>query len=265
MPPLILIIEHNAGFFSCCSVFLFLVIDFFNKNKRLPDGVDSSRQFDLYKPVDSPTRNVTFDFFDFRDYYRFSYEKDIVFLYQDQFSNYKNIDFKNVVPFVEKYLSPSHEVSSIIENIENKYNLTKNFYENLCVLFYRGNDKSTEVALCSYEEIIEKAKEIIEKHPGVHFLIQSDETEFIESMKKEFPNNICFEDEIRHMPRNPQGTVDNLDKSKNYEYAKKFLAITIIMSKAKHVIFPSGNCSLWITLYRGNAENTHQFLNNEWL
>ncbi len=40
---------HNAGFFSCCSVKLTKIVEFINSNKRLPDNVDSSEQFSLYK------------------------------------------------------------------------------------------------------------------------------------------------------------------------------------------------------------------------
>ena len=42
-------ITHNSGFFSCCSVKLTKIIEFINSNKRLPDNVDSSEQFKLYK------------------------------------------------------------------------------------------------------------------------------------------------------------------------------------------------------------------------
>ena len=40
---------NNAGFFSCCSVKLYKIIEFINSNKRLPDNVDSSKQFKMYK------------------------------------------------------------------------------------------------------------------------------------------------------------------------------------------------------------------------
>ena len=42
-------INHNSGFFSCCSVKLREIVDFINSNKRIPDIVDSSEQFKWYK------------------------------------------------------------------------------------------------------------------------------------------------------------------------------------------------------------------------
>jgi len=42
-------INHNAGFFSCCSVKLTNTINFINLNNKIPDIVDSSEQFNYYK------------------------------------------------------------------------------------------------------------------------------------------------------------------------------------------------------------------------
>lgn len=108
------------------------------------------------------------------------------------------------------------------------------------------------------------ANQILEKNPNIVFLIQSDETEFIEFMTKSFPSNsIYFKDEIRHMEK-CNSTVDIKMKSQNYEYSKKYLAITIIMSKCKYIICGSGNCDIWIMLYRGNNNNVIQHLKESW-
>ena len=40
-------ITHSCGFFSCCSVRLEMIINYTNKNKKLPDIVDSSEQFEM--------------------------------------------------------------------------------------------------------------------------------------------------------------------------------------------------------------------------
>jgi hypothetical protein len=65
------------------------------------------------------------------------------------------------------------------------------------------------------------------------------------------------------------GTNTNIDMNtnlndSNHVFSKKFLAITIIMSKCKYIIFGSGNCSLWILFYRKNADNIMQYLNGKW-
>ena len=78
-------------------------------------------------------------------------------------------------------------------------------------------------------------------------------------MKEEFPNNIIFNDEIRHMYKKNATVNHASDKQKNYKYSLYYYAITLIMSKCKYVICNSGNCSLWIVFYRKNNNNIIQF------
>jgi hypothetical protein len=147
-------------------------------------------------------------------------------------------------------------------NIEQKYNVV---YGNICVLFYRGNDKNTETLICEYAEYIEYANKVMNENPNIKFLVQSDETEFIELMMKTYPNNaFYFKDEIRHINK-CNSTVDVVFKEQNYEFSKYYLAITIMMSKCKYIICGSGNCSLWIMLYRGNSKNVYQSTGDSWI
>ena len=133
-------------------------------------------------------------------------------------------------------------------------------------MFYRGNDKINETKLCPYEEVIEKAKKVNEKYPDIKFMIQSDETAFITTMMETFPNAFYCRDEIRHINKRNDTTVDYEFKSTTHEFSKKFLAITWIMSQCKYVVSgSSGNCLLWITYYRGHASDICQYLNGEWI
>ena len=43
--------ESFQGFFSCCSTRLEKIIEFFNLNKVLPEEVDTSEQYNWYKPM----------------------------------------------------------------------------------------------------------------------------------------------------------------------------------------------------------------------
>ena len=146
--------------------------------------------------------------------------------------------------------------------MEQKYNLE---YDNICVLFYRGNDKIKETKICDYHDYMEYANLIVNKNPNIKFLVQSDETEFIELMTKTYPNNsFYFKDEIRHINK-CNSSVDIVMRDKNDVFSKYYLAITIIMSKCEYIICGSGNCSIWIMLYRGNSKNVYQNLNKRWL
>lgn len=252
---------HNGGFFSCCSKRLDEIVNFFNKYKKLPDILDSSLQFNWYKQENNKD-DLTSHYFEDNKIFDISYENHIDFNCEKiQFTNYKSLNLKQVDYFIKKYFEPSVYIKNEIKNIEDKYMVD---YNNTCVLFYRGNDKETETKLPNYVDYINYAKEIQTQNKDIRFIIQSDETEFINTMKNNLTNYIVFEDEIRHISKNKNLSVDMINKNINLEYSKKFLAITLIMSKCKFLICNSGNCSLWICLYRKNLENVKIYLNSVW-
>jgi hypothetical protein len=255
-----------GGFFSNCSKILQRVIAYFNRNKAIPDVVDCSRLFKWYKPRGKGHLDILNDYFEKRDELEVEYTKDVHYSIWDQFGEYKNIDYEFITPFMKKYFSPSMEIKNIISDMEVKYKLD---YENTCVLLYRGNDKVRETSLCEYDEMVEQANIIKTKNPDIRFLIQSDETEFLDEMKSTFQGSFCFYDEIRHTPRQRNGDDHVMAKvfpDDAYEFAKYYLAITFIMSKCKHVIFnSSGNCSMWVALYRGNVDGVVQYLDGKFV
>jgi hypothetical protein len=235
---------------------LHYLIDYFHENKKLPLVFDSKDCYRWYKKYDD-NMDITFNYFKHYDgiHETIEYERNINYKEWFQFKSYNQLDFEGIIPFIRKYFSPSDKILKIIKTIEEKYNLD---YDNICVLFFRGNDKITEVELPSYEEYIYYGKYVLNLYPNVKFLIQSDETNFINTMAKEFANHIIFKDEIRHIQDNTT-TVDKVFKETNFEYSLNYLAITIIMSKCKYIICNSGNCSIWIMFYREHAEDIIQF------
>jgi hypothetical protein len=254
------ILHHNAGFFSCCSVKLNEIINYINLNFKIPNYIDSSEQFEWYKKT---SQDITYEYFEHYDNITdISINYPINYHHSHQFIDYSKLDYNNIIPVIKKYFSPSKNIINIIENIEKKYNLV---YDNICVLFYRGNDKNTETKICNYDEYLIYANSIMTSNPNILFLIQSDETEFINYMSEQFPNNsFYFKDEIRYVKK-CNSTVDKLMYDKNYEFSKYYLAITIIMSKCKYIVCGSGNCSIWIMFYRENNNNVYQNLNGMWL
>ena len=254
---------ENAGFFSCCSVKLFHIIKYINSNKNIPNHVDSSRQFEWYKVNDKVGVDITYDYFEhYNNLPDIIYNSHIDYHWEYQFTNYANLKYNYILPIVQKYFYTTSDINNIIKNIEQKYNLD---YDNICVLFYRGNDKNRETKICGYDEYIDYAKMRLKENPNIKILIQSDETEFIEFALNTFPNNsFYFKDEVRHIKK-CDSTVDVEMKSQNYVFSKYYLAITIIMSKCKYIICGSGNCSIWIMFYRGHCKNVYQNLNGTWL
>jgi hypothetical protein len=219
------------------------------------------QSFSWYKTSDE--NDITENYFKkFKEGYYLSNDENIDFNIFYQFSDYRRFNYKYITPIINLFFSPSLQITNIIDNITAKYSVD---YENTCVLFYRGNDKITETPLCDYREYIHFTQYILSKNPNIKFLIQSDETEFIEYFTYLYPNNsFYFKDEIRHMKKQ-NSTVDKVFKDDNSLYSKYYLAITIIMSKCNYIVCGSGNCSAWIMLYRGNAVNICQNLQGKWI
>ena len=255
------IVTHNAGFFSCCSLKLTHIVYFINVHRILPTIVDSSKQFDWYK-VNDNKEDITFEYFEHPDncHLELDYREYIRYIDSDQFHDYSYFNYNNICPIVKKYFTPSTNIINMINNMEEKYKLE---YDNICVLFYRGNDKNKETTICQYSDYLIYANSILKENPKIKFLIQSDETEFIEYMTKHFPNSFYFKDEIRHMKK-CNSTVDIVMQPANNLFSKYYLAITIMMSKCKYIICGSGNCSIWIILYRGHNNNVYQNLEGKW-
>ena len=55
-------VTHDAGFFSCASVKLENIVNYYNKKGKIPRSVNGSSQFSLYK--DNKKRDITYDFFE---------------------------------------------------------------------------------------------------------------------------------------------------------------------------------------------------------
>ena len=254
-------IIHNAGFFSCCSVRLGSIVEYFNRAEELPKLVDSSEQFMWYKENDPS--DVTFDYFkEYNDVdIDIKYKNKVDYHDTKQFGFYKNLDFPKINPFIEKYFSPSSSVSEKIQLLKDKYDID---IKNTCALFHRGHDKHTEQIVCTHEEKIEKAKELQAKNPDIRFLIQSDETEFIDKALAALPNSFYCKDEIFHMKHDPKGLIDFTFRENVSERAQYFLAVVMLMARCKYVITSAANVDIWISLFRGHADNVTQYYKNEW-
>ena len=257
----VLKVTHNAGFFSNLTVKLIEIVIYFNDKRFLPDVVDGSEQFIHYK---SRAGDNMVEYYFENNPMPIEYEKQIPLWYDCmaiQFDSYKNLPFEQIKPFVEKYFTPSENVQNCTRFFEERYNLD---YNNLCSVFYRGNDKNREMEVSPYSIFINKAKEIKAKNPDIKFLVQPDETEFLEAFLAEFPDSIYFE-ETPHMRKKDSAMFFELPIEHRGEYGAKFFAAVLCLSKCKHVITHSGNGALWLSLYRGNADNVNQVFNNNWI
>ena len=257
-----LILSRNSGFFSDCTVCLRNIISHFNKQKNTPFDVDFSSVFQQYKPTNS-SADISKMFFSEKEH-DIEYTSDVKLTSsedEDQFSDYKLLNFKEINPFIEKYFSASTEVDSIILKMEEKYSID---YKNTIAVFYRGNDKCTETNIGSYDIFLDKILSVSSDNSDKKIIIQTDDQTFLDYCKEKIDNNkIIVFDEVPRMNSDPHVVMHKLiEPNARALFATYFLAIVKMLSKSDTLITHSGNCGMWAVLFRGNSNNVHQYLNS---
>ena len=257
-------VSQNAGFFSCCTVRLIEIINFYNNNHVLPI-VDSYDLFELYKlNVKDDISGIFFK--NSEELESFEINKNITFNNtgeENQFSNYKNLNYDVLLPFINKYFTLTPIIIKKLNKLINKYDLDLN---NTCAVFYRGNDKIIETTPPTHDDFINKVKEYKNNNPDVKLLLQTDEKELLDRFMVEFPETINFK-EIPTINKTMSTVAKEYKNNSNkLKIVKYFLASINILSKCKNVISTSGNCEMWIALFRGSGEGMIQFLRpNEYI
>lgn len=254
-------IRHNAGFFSCCNIVLLTVIGYFNKEEKLPIDIDCSQTFNKYKKDEDKNTDVTDHFFSYNEEIEINFNKPIVITTEnreDQFSNYKLLNISDIHPFIRKYFSPSPEIINIKTDLLKKYNVDM----NRCIsVYYRGTDKLRETQLGDFNKYYDKIASL--KNDDSQIMIQTDTKPFLDYMKSKYPDCICFDE--NKVSNKIYGIHNENTNNVNYNDIKYLFATFLIMAESKHLVMSSGNCSLWMTYYRGHVDNIYQCLHNSFL
>lgn len=248
-------IIHNAGLFSCCTIRLIEIMKYFNLHKYLPDIVDSAAQFAFYKR-DYNEDITPLLFAEQPD--DMVHTRELVATHEPgeiSFGDYTKLCFEDIKPFVWNYFCPSDVVQEMIYAYIDNYAID---YENTCAIFYRGNDKKRECEVTPYADFIEQAR-LMPSY--IRFLVQPDETEFLNAFTDAFPDRCFHFKETPHMRKKDSAIFYELPPEKKTMHAQLFLAAVLVMSRCKHVIMHSGNGAMWLALYRGGMNGVHQFRN----
>lgn len=246
----ILKIDGGVGIFSCCTVRLESILEYFNQYHTTPITVDSSCQFSFYK--ENEDENISRDLFAQRDDLKIQWSGKPVKVTQSsdeqQFSNYQELCFTTLTPFIKKYFSPSKLVANSVARLQAS---SKIDYENTCVIRFRGTDKEAETVQPRFEVILNKALEIQEKYPLIRFAVQTDDKEFRNFIFHSLGNS-CFE--VESTPWSGwDGNKDCID----------FYSSIFMLSQCRFIITTSGNGELWMMLFRGNSEGVFQYLHHK--
>lgn len=255
-------INHNAGFFSCCTVKLHCIVQCVNLYKKLPDTVDSSEQFELYKKQAEKDKDITYNFFEHHDDMKnIEIQIPIDYIHQHQLIEYSQLDYERIYPIIKKYFTPSSNINENVNKLENRYSLDVN---NTLAVYYRGTDKKIETKISPFEDFYNQILDVKKKATeDLKILIQSDSAQFIDYIKAKNLDNIIIIDENRTSYLDKGIHNEHLNDDTNYDDIVNFLSTVIIMSKCKYIICGSGNCSIWIMFYRGNSKNVIQNLDGK--
>lgn len=251
-----IIITHSTGFFSNCSVKLFEIISFLNYHKILPEQIDTTASWHLYRPKDRDD-DLFFHYFKIPSENNIEYQGFIENNLSDQFRNYKEINYSKIILFIDKYFRLHDEILDLSNRLKSKYNLERK--ENFCGVYYRGTDKAQETRVATYAEYFDKMKEI----KNLRFVLLSDDEYFLEEAKNLYPDSITFEENEPSSSDMPCHYIFKGDS--NYAMAKNFLAMIYLISQFEHIICCNSNGSIWMTYFRGNANNISQYSNGVWV
>jgi hypothetical protein len=253
-------VGHNAGFFSCCSVKLYLITEYLNKHKKYPEIIKSSL-FSMYNPNNK--EDITYDFFEKPiDVYHTPINY-IDYHHSHQFKEYRKLDFENILPVVKRYFEPSPRIKMIASQFVKTYNIN---CDNCVALYYRGTDKVTETLIDSFDRFYDKLNEVIKACPrdNIQVLIQSDSAQFLDYIKSKSIKNIIIIPDVTPSYTNVGSHIEK-NKECNFNDITNLNSIIYIMSKCKSIICTSGNVSIWTIFFRGNADHVYQNYNCNWV
>lgn len=268
-----MIVTHRSGFFSCYTVILYELINYFNNNNlSLPETLDTSKSFDLYKSDDNI--DITNIFFDHYDNKTVEFQDKAVTnsICNDGFQkyNYKNLAYIELLPFIQKYFNPTKKNLSIEENLLLKYKIN---LDNCIALYYRGTDKYTETPLDSFDSYYNKLIDIVSCYENMgkdlQIIVQTDSAHFLDFMKtklSDFDLIIISENAVSYTDK---GIYNEKCRADNFGDIHFLFSTVLIFSKCKHLICSSGNVSVVMMfyrfLYKNSIENIHQNYNLKWL
>jgi hypothetical protein len=247
------ITHSDGGFGSCGTVALLEILKYFNEHKHAPE-VDRSGQYQLYGNKIKLFQEGTWPI----DYIEPIEIGDCMSV---QWEDYRELPFWYLNEFVNRYFLPAFNIRVRKEHFLEKYDINP---DNTVSVFYRGNDKQKETETAPYDAFIDKCKEIKAKRPGIRFLVQPDETEFLEAFTAAFPDRIHIE-ENEHIRKNGNMAVfHTVSVIKRREHVKNFFASLLIHSECSEIVTHSGNIGLWLALYRGRPDGIHQIFKGKW-
>ena len=252
------VVRWNAGLFSCFSVCLHEAIFQSSKLNRVPN-----LKFHIgARHYSNDGKTSVYDDLCEKSNVGIDQIKGIEFIRGNLHIYKKKDPVKKISPLIKAWFSPKEEVLRISEKLIEKYNL--NPEKTLCC-YLRSTDKKIETKIPEADLFGMRVIEEFQTGNYERVLIQSDQTQVIDSIsdlceQNGIPFTVISENRSTTSEKGIHQITENHNK---IDSAKTFFATVLIMSKCKGIIYSTSNVSRWISLFRGNYENTHQFHNGK--
>ena len=234
-----LFVDSGGGATSCLSVRLHDACLFFEKHKQWPDDINSSEQFKIFQNDEK----IDFSKVVFGRYEKPDKSEFINFNHGWQYGWYNQIEILIIANLANKVCPLSNQI------LDKSFEFWNKIIDRAAIL-YRGNDKQLEVPKTDYNTMLQMAIDSGYKS----WIIQTDEIEFYEFWKINFPDSIRFE-ELPLINSHPTSYVIGENRSK---FLINFLAALKAISMAPVLLTTTGNTGLWTLIFRGNYKNVYQ-------
>jgi hypothetical protein len=121
--------------------------------------------------------------------------------------------------------------------------------------------------LGDYQTYLDKMNAIlkIEGTENMKVLVRSDQTQFLDFFKENIDKDKLIIITDISTTSNDVGIHFQKNIRDNYDHMMFLIPVFIILSKCNHLITGSGNCGIWLALFRKSGYNLHQFLEDRWL
>ncbi len=158
------------------------------------------------------------------------------------FHAHGRLNRKQASALVRKHIRIKPHIQKEVDAFVNKH--FKGLYT--IGIHYRGTDKSTESPRLEYGHVIEAVQKHTPSDEPYVIFVASDEEEFVEAMKEEFPDRVVVKDAFRS---SGGGSGIHFSGKRGYLLGKEALLDALLLSRTNLLIRTSSNLSLWSTYF----------------
>jgi hypothetical protein len=249
----------NEGFFSNCTVTLMGLIQLFNDYLIIPDRIDFSRGFSLYRDAIQVARKTDLYPQYFQTHSEVSLGGRFSFKGLGYHNSYRFQNLLPITPFIDRFFQLAPSIKTIESGLISKYQID---YSNTLGVCYRGAEKKTEVVLADPRRVMELTERLLDSNSGLRVWIQTEVRQISDLFLKHFGQRCFAVQELPLIDENQSTKAmfsDDEGATRRFAFGQNLLAVTHMLSQCGWMVNHTGNMAYWIWLFRGNSERMWQF------